>query len=91
MPAGAESAAPEVFHLLHLPAWESAAAREGGDEEMQPEMCGEWVPQRSFAWKDRLEMLARKMNFVREMGIHVAGCVKGGFGGQEVVSVVSLK
>lgn len=58
--------------------------------------CGEGVPQRSFgastgAWKELLETFARKTSFVRGMGIHVAGCAKGGFGGQGVVSVMSLK
>lgn len=88
MPAGAESAAPAVFHLFHLPAWESAAAgaaRVGRDEEIWPEMFVHrqdlwgtgtsvqlWSEHGCF-WKDLLEMFARKMSFVREMGIHVAG------------------
>lgn len=45
-----------------------------------------WSLGRTF-WR----MFARKTSLVREMGIHVAGCVKGAFGVQEVVSVMSLK
>lgn len=57
---------------------------------------GDWVPQYGFGaitvlWKYLLEMFSRKMNFVMEIGIHVAGYVKEGFGGQKVVSLRSLK
>lgn len=45
-----------------------------------------WSLGRTF-WR----MFARKTSLVREMGIHVAGCVKGALGVQGVVSVMSLK
>lgn len=98
MPAGAESAAPAVFHLFHLPDWESAAAagaaRAGraARNVCAPLGCvgNGYLRAALVAWKDLLEMFARKTSLVREVGIHVAGCVKGAFGVQEVVSVMSL-
>lgn len=75
MPAGAESAAPAVFHLSHLQAWEFAAAgaaRVERDEEIRPEMFVHhgnvwgtgtsvqlWSEHGCF-WKGLLEMFARK-------------------------------
>lgn len=96
MPAGAESAAPAVFHLFHLPAWEAAAAagaaRAGrAARNVCAPLGNGYLRAALVAWKDLLEMFARKTSLVREVGIHVAGCVKGAFGVQGVVSVMSLK
>lgn len=57
---------------------------------------GDWVPQYGFGAstaprKYLLEMFSRKLRFIMETRIHMAGYVKEGFGGQKVVSLRSLK
>ena len=63
---------------------------------MFAQQFGDWVPRYGFGastapWQYLLEMFSRKMSFIMETRIHVAGYVKEGFRGQKVVSLLSLK